>query len=191
MKRICVYCGSKLGVREVHARAARELGEALLARGLGLVYGGAHCGLMGLVADTVLAGGGEVVGVIPRGLVALELAHQGLSRLEIVDGLHERKARMLALSDGLITLPGGFGSHDELFEALSWLQLGIHDLPVGLYNVEGYYDGLLTHLDRCRDEGFLRAEHRQMLIAGTDAAGLLDALERFQPPQRPSWQNDV
>lgn len=165
------------------------MGQELLERGLGLVYGGANRGLMGVIADTVLAGGGEVLGVIPHGLVELEVAHTGLTEQHVVDSLHERKALMLELCDGLVTLPGGHGSHDELFEALTWMQLGIHDKPIGLVNLEGYYDGLLTHLDHCMAEGFIQPVHRQMLLVADDPAQLLDQFEGYTPPQRPAWRS--
>ena len=189
MERICVYCGSSPGARPVYAEAARALGRALLDRDLGLVYGGANRGLMGLVADEVLAGGGEVIGVIPHGLVELEVAHSGLTEQHVVQTLHERKALMVELSDGLITLPGGHGSHDELFEALTWLQLGIHDMPVGLVNTEGYYDLLLAHLDRCSVEGFIQPAYREMLLVAPTPERLLDACAEFEPPERPSWSS--
>lgn len=189
MKRVCVYCGSNAGVRREYADAARSLGALLVARGLGLVYGGANRGTMGTLADAVLAAGGEVIGVIPHGLVELEVAHTGISELHTVGTLHERKARMLALSDGLITLPGGHGSHDELFEGLTWLQLGVHDKPVAVLNVGGYYDGLLAHLDRAAAEGFIRPAHREMLLVDEDAERLLDRMEGFVPPERPRWRS--
>lgn len=188
MRRICVYCGSSPGARPVYAEAARAMGRALVARGLGLVYGGANRGLMGIVADEVLAGGQEAIGVIPHGLVNLEVAHQGLTEQHVVDTLHERKALMVELSDGLVTLPGGHGSHDELFEALTWLQLGIHDMPVGLLNLEGYYDGLLAHLDRCSEEGFIQPAYRDMLLVADTAEGLLERFDGFTPPDRPAWR---
>ncbi len=189
MKRICVYCGSNMGARPDYAEAAGRLGRTLVAHDLALVYGGANRGLMGVIADAVLEAGGEAIGVIPHGLVELEVAHTGLTDQHVVHTLHERKARMLALSDGLITMPGGHGSHDELFEALSWLQLGIHDKPVGLLNVEGYYDGLLAHLDRCSAEGFIQPEHRSMLLVEETAEALLDSFARFSPPDRPPWRS--
>jgi len=189
VKRVCVYCGSSVGARAAYVEAARELGTALVERGLGLVYGGANRGLMGVLADAVLSAGGEVVGVIPRGLIELEVAHAGLSEQHVVGTLHERKARMLALSDALVTLPGGHGSHDELFEALTWLQLGIHDKPVALLNVAGYYDGLLAHLDRCSSEGFIRPVHRSMLVVERTVPALLDACARFRPPERAPWRS--
>lgn len=189
MQRICVYCGSSPGARPIYSEAARALGRALLERDLGLVYGGANRGLMGLVADEVLAGGGEVIGVIPHGLVELEVAHSGLTEQHVVETLHQRKAMMVELSDGLVTLPGGHGSHDELFEALTWLQLGIHDMPVGLVNVDGYYDLLLAHLDRCSGEGFIQPAYREMLLVAPTPEGLLDACADFEPPQRPTWKS--
>ena len=189
MKRICVYCGSSSGARPVFAESAAALGRALAERGLGLVYGGADCGLMGVIADTVLAAGGEVIGVIPHGLLELEAAHPELTELVVVDTLHERKARMLSLCDALVTLPGGHGAHDELFEALTWLQLGIHDKPVGLLNVEGFYDGLVAHLDRASTEGFIRPEHRALLLVDDDPQRLLDRCGRFRPPPRPPWRS--
>lgn len=189
MKRICVYCGSSAGARPEYVAAAEDLGRELVARGLGLVYGGANCGCMGAIADAVLAAGGEVVGVIPHGLIELEVAHTGLTELHQVDTLHERKAEMLARCDGLITLPGGHGSHDELFEALTWLQLGIHDKPVGVLNVLGYYDGLLEHLDRTVEEGFMRPVHRSMLLVESDPGRLLERFSEFTPPDRPPWRS--
>jgi len=158
-------------------------------RGLGLVYGGAHCGTMGVLADTVLAGGGQVLGVIPHGLVHLEVAHRGLTELITVETLHERKARMLELSWALVTLPGGYGTHDELFEALSWLQLGIHAKPVGLLNVRGYFDGLLAHLELAVSEGFLRPEHHALLQVESEPEALLDRFRDFVPPARPAWRS--
>lgn len=187
LRRVAVYCGSNSGAHPDYVAAAEALGALLVERGLGLVYGGARVGTMGAIADAVLARGGEVIGVIPRGLVDLEVAHQGLSELIVVNTLHERKAQMTAGADASITLPGGFGSHDELFEALTWLQLGVHDSPVGLLNVRGYYDGLVAHLDHAVREGFLRPEVRALLHVEQDAAALLDALAGFTPPPRPAW----
>ncbi len=187
--RICVYCGSSPGVREEYRRTASALGTILVERGMGLVYGGSNRGLMGTLADAVLGAGGEVIGVIPYGLVHLEAAHRNLTELHRVETLHQRKSQMLSLCDGLITLPGGFGSHDELFEALSWLQLGIHDKPVGLLNVGGYFDGLLDHLDRASAEGFIAPAHRSMLLVDEDPQALLDRFEHFEPPERPPWRS--
>lgn len=189
MEYVCVYCGSSPGARADYVSAAAALGRALVERGLGLVYGGANRGTMGAIADTVLAAGGEVLGVIPHGLVHLEVAHRGLTQLITVETLHERKARMLELSCALVTLPGGFGSHDELFEALSWLQLGIHEKPVGLLNVRGYFDGLLAHLENAVAEGFLQSQHHEMLLVESDPQALLDRCREFVPPQRPTWRS--
>lgn len=189
LRRICVYCGSKPGGPPVYLEAARDLGRRMAERGIGLVYGGAHVGTMGAIADAVLASGGEAIGIIPHGLVALEVAHEGLTELHVVETLHERKAKMVELSDGLITLPGGFGSHDELFEALTWLQLGIHDMPVGLLNVAGYYDGLIAHLRHCEGEGFLPGHVREMLLVDSDPDGLLATMGAWTPPERPTWRS--
>lgn len=189
MQRVCVYCGSSPGNRPIYAEVAVALGRTLAERGIGVVYGGADRGLMGLMADAALEAGGEVLGVIPHGLVELEVAHSGLTERYVVTTLHERKAKMLELSDGLITLPGGHGSHDELFEALTWLQLGIHDMPVGLLNVEGYYDGLVAHLDRCSSEGFIEPKYHQMLLVDPTIEGLLAKFEEFVPPNRPAWRS--
>jgi len=186
---VCVYCGSSPGARPDYVSAAATLGRALVDRGLGLVYGGANRGTMGAIADTVLAAGGEVVGVIPHGLVNQEVAHRGLTELITVETLHERKARMLELSCALVTMPGGYGTHDELFEALSWLQLGIHEMPVGLLNVRHYFDGLLAHLEHAVAEGFLKPEHHQMLLVESDPEALLDRCRDFVPPERPSWRS--
>ena len=159
---------------------ARALGRTLAGRGIELVYGGAKVGTMGAVADAALDAGGRVLGVIPHALVELEVAHEGLSELHEVADMHERKSLMLELSDGVITLPGGYGSLDELFEALAWLQLGIHSIPIGLLNVRGYYDNLLAHLDHARVEGFLAPDHHGLLLADADAARLLDRMDEFR-----------
>jgi uncharacterized protein (TIGR00730 family) len=174
--RLCVFCGSQAGGRPVYAEAARRLGGALAARGWGLVYGGGHVGLMGVLADAALAAGGEVIGVIPQGLVARELAHPGLTRLHVVGTMHERKALMADLAEAFAALPGGFGTADELFEALTWAQLGLHAKPVGLLNVGGYFDPLLDWLDASVREGFVAAEHRRFLRVAPDAEALLTTL---------------
>lgn len=163
MQRLCVFCGSSAGNRTVYADSARLLGQELAARGIGLIYGGGHVGLMGILADAVLAGGGEVIGVIPQALVDRELAHRGLTELRVVHSMHERKALMAKLADGFAALPGGFGTGDELLEMLTWAQLGIHAKPVGLLNVAGYFDSLLGWLDLAVREGFLTAENRAIL----------------------------
>ncbi len=186
--RLCVFCGSSKGTRPLFAEAARNLGEQMAARGLGLVYGGGHIGLMGVLADAVLAGGGEAAGVIPRALVERELAHKHLTALHVVDTMHQRKALMADLADAFAALPGGFGTGDELFEILTWAQLGLHARPIGLLNVVGFFDPLLAWIDRTVEEGFLRAEHRRLLLVRDDPASLLDALESCRPAaETPKW----
>lgn len=174
MKMVCVYCGSSPGRLADYAAGARALGQALLARGFGLVYGGAGIGLMGVVADTVLAGGGRVVGVIPQALAHKEVAHAGLTELIVTASMHERKTRMAELSDGFVALPGGIGTFEELFEIWTWAQLGMHTKPVGLLNVAGYYDALITFLDHAAQEQFMKPAQRELLIVDTDPAALLD-----------------
>jgi uncharacterized protein (TIGR00730 family) len=181
MKRIAVYCGSATPADQRFIESARAVGTAFAARGIGLVYGGGKLGLMGAVADAALADGGEVIGVIPRALVEAEVAHQGLSELHVVETMHERKAAFTDLSDGFITLPGGTGTMDELWEAMSWAQLGYHAKPVGLLNVNGYYDGLLAFVDTMAAEGFLRPAHRGILIAENALDRLLARMAAFEP----------
>jgi uncharacterized protein (TIGR00730 family) len=188
MRHVCVFCGSSAGGREVYAVAARRLGEALAGRGLGLVYGGGHVGLMGVVADAVLTGGGEVVGVIPQSLVDRELAHRGLTELRVVGTMHQRKALMADLADGFLALPGGFGTADELFEILTWAQLGLHAKPIGLLNTAGFFDPLLAWLDGTVREGFVRPQHRGLLQEAADPDTLLDRLLAHRPPaDLPKW----
>jgi len=172
MARICVFCGSSPGGRSAYAESAARLGRALAERRIGLVYG-AWVGTMGTLADAALEAGGEVVGVMPRSLVDREVAHAGLTELHVVEGMHERKALMTALSDGFLTLPGGPGTLDELFECLTWAQLGIHASPIALWNVAGYWDGLLAMLDHAVAEGFLQSRHRALLVASDDLDALL------------------
>ena len=179
--KLCVFCGSSPGAREAYADAARLLGAALSARSIGLVYGGGKVGLMGILADAVLARGAPVIGVIPESLVALEVAHQGLTELRVVDSMHTRKALMADLSDGFIALPGGLGTLEELLEIATWSQLGIHSKPIGLLNVAGYFDPLLALLDRAVAERFLRQEHRDLLLVNAEPAELVQALVDFQP----------
>jgi uncharacterized protein (TIGR00730 family) len=174
--RICVYCGSREGSQPAYAQAARDLGAELARRGLGLVYGGGRIGLMGVLADAVLAAGGTVTGVIPRALVSKEVAHLDLKDLRIVGSMHERKALMAELSDGFIALPGGFGTLEEMFEILTWSQLRLHAKPCGLLNVEGFYDSLLAFLDHAVKEDFIRARLRASVLVETDPARLLDLL---------------
>jgi uncharacterized protein (TIGR00730 family) len=188
MRRICVFCGSTLGGKALYADAARELGERLAARGLGLVYGGGHIGLMGVLADAVLATGGEVIGVIPQALVDKELAHGGLTELRVVTTMHERKALMADLSDAFAALPGAFGTGDELLEMLTWAQLGIHAKPIALLNVGHYFDSLTAWLDHAVAEGFLRRAHRELLLQADNPEDLLTRLNTFRPPPpQPKW----
>lgn len=173
MNRICVLAGSKFGTRPEYRTAAEQFGRVLVQRGIELVYGGARVGLMGVVADAVLAGGGRVTGVIPEALVAREIAHTGLDDLRIVDTMHERKATMADLSDGFVALPGGWGTFDELFEILTWAQLDLHGKPVGVLNVEGYFDPLLSLVAHSINEGFVARASGAMLSAAVDPESLL------------------
>jgi uncharacterized protein (TIGR00730 family) len=177
LRRVCVYAGSNTGVRPEYAAAARELGTLLAGRGIGVVYGGGGIGLMGVLADSVIAAGGEIVGIIPRHLVEREAAHTTLVQLRVVDTMHERKAQMAAMADAFIALPGGFGTLEELIEMLTWAQLGLHDKPIGVLNVRGYYDGLLTFLAHATEERFLAHAHLDLLRVATDANAVLAALE--------------
>jgi uncharacterized protein (TIGR00730 family) len=187
LRRICVFCGSNPGRRPEYAGAAREMGRVLVERGLGLVYGGGKVGLMGIVADTVLAGGGEAVGVIPEALMAREVGHLGLTALHVVATMHERKALMADLADGFVALPGGFGTFEEFCEVLTWSQLGFHPKPCGLLNVAGYYDPLLALFDHAVEEGFVPPHHRALVIEETDPARLLDRFAAFRPPSTSKW----
>ncbi|HEX8209931.1 MAG TPA: TIGR00730 family Rossman fold protein [Longimicrobium sp.] len=187
MKQVCVFCGSSAGTRPVYAEAARAMGRLLAERGIGLVYGGGKVGLMGEVADAVLAAGGEVTGVIPRGLMEREVGHRGLTTLHVTGTMHERKALMVDLSDGFVALPGGYGTLDELCEALTWSQLGIHARPCGVLNVDGYFDALLALFDHAVREGFVREAHRGLVLEAAQPAALLDAMARFQPPTTEKW----
>jgi uncharacterized protein (TIGR00730 family) len=181
MKTICVYCGSANQASQEYFRAARQMGERLAGRGLSLVYGGGRTGLMGALADSVVDQGGEAIGVIVESMNTPELAHTRLSRLEVTATIHQRKARMYELADGYIALPGGYGTLDELFETLTWAQIGEHSKPVGLLNVNGYYNDLLRMLDRALEEKFLFPEHRQALLCDSSPDGLLDAMKAHQP----------
>jgi uncharacterized protein (TIGR00730 family) len=186
-KRICVFAGSNAGVEPGFVATARALGAALAQRGCELVYGGGRVGLMGALADAVLHHGGQVIGVIPHGLAVKEVAHEGLSTLHVVDSMHERKAMMAELSGAFVALPGGLGTLEELFEALTWAQLGIHTKPCGVLNVAGYFDGLLGFLAHGVEQGFVRAAHADMLLTGSDIHALLDAIEQYAPPQVEKW----
>ena len=177
MKSICIYCGSANQASRKYILAAHRMGETLARRGLTLIYGGGRTGLMGALADSVLAGGGQVIGVITEGMNTPELAHIHLTRLEVTATIHQRKARMYALADGYLALPGGYGTLDELFETLTWAQIGEHHKPVGLLNVGGYYDPLLEMLDRAVSEKFIFPEHRLALLCAAEPGKLLDAME--------------
>lgn len=176
MKRICVYCGSRSGQGTGYTGAAAALADALCDRGLGLVYGGASVGIMGTVADGVLAGGGDAIGVIPESLVRKEVAHQGLSELIVTPGMHERKKVMAERADGFIAMPGGLGTLEELFEILTWAQLRFHNKPCGLLNINGYFDSLVAFLDNAVTEGFIHPDHRAMLKVAEEPGMLLEAL---------------
>ena len=190
MRSVCVYCGSNAGARPVYAERATILGTRLAREGLALVYGGGNVGLMGIVADAALAAGGEVIGVIPEQLVRWEVAHAGLSRLEIVGSMHERKARMFDLSDAFIALPGGFGTLDEMFEMLTWRQLGLGDKPCAFLDVEGYFSPLAQMLDHMVDERFLHADQRRDLWQGEDIDELFAWLHAYRPAQASKWMDE-
>ena len=185
--RVCVYAGSNPGSHPAYAEASIALGNELAARGIGLVYGGGKVGLMGVIADAVLAAGGEAIGVMPQALIDREIGHAGLTELKVVDSMHERKAQMAELADAFIALPGGIGTLEELIEIYTWSQLGIHEKACGVLNVRGYYDGLATFLDHAVSEGFLRAQHRAVLSIAADPAALLDALADYEPPRVGKW----
>ena len=187
MKRVCVFAGSSSGRNPLYARAAQELGAVLASRHIGLVYGGARVGLMGAMADAVLAGGGEVVGVIPDSLVEKEVAHTGLTSLRVVRSMHERKALMAEMADAFVALPGGWGTLDEMFEILTWAQLRLHNKPCGLLNVQGYFDRLLSFLDLTMEQGFVRREYRALLSVADRPTALLDALAAQVPPTVEKW----
>jgi uncharacterized protein (TIGR00730 family) len=186
-KNICVYCGSNPGNDPAYLKAATVMGEAIARRGFGLVYGGANVGLMGAVADAALAAGGEVFGVLPRALQEKELAHKGLTRLELTDSMHQRKTRMAELSCGFVTLPGGAGTLEEVAEMWTWAQLGFHEKPVGFLNVAGYYDHLRAFVDHSVREGFVRGPHAEMLTFAADPDALLDAFEAYAAPVVVKW----
>lgn len=187
MKRIVVFCGSSAGHDRVYMEQATLLGAALAQKNLTLVYGGAKVGLMGAVADGALKAGGPVIGVLPHFLQQKELAHEGLTELILVDTMHERKTKMNELCDGVIALPGGFGTMEELFEMLTWGQLGLHKKPIGLLNVNGFYDPLVELSKTMTSNGFLSAENRDMLLCSTDISDLLLQMEQYQPPANSKW----
>ena len=179
---VCVFCGSSVGARAAYAAAAKQLGAFMAQRGIGLVFGGTCIGLMGTLADAALAGGGEVIGVIPGGLMQREIAHRGLTKLHIVETMHRRKAMMADLSDAFIALPGGYGTLEEFAEIVTWSQLGIQIKACGLLNVEGYWNGLLSFLDHAVAESFVRQESRDMILVGTSPEEILDKIQSWRPP---------
>jgi uncharacterized protein (TIGR00730 family) len=182
LKRICVFCGSALGARPAYKQAAQRLGELLAEQGTGLVFGGGCIGLMGVVADAALAKGGEVIGVIPESLVRREVGHRGVTKLHVVETMHQRKAMMADLSDAFIALPGGYGTLEEFCEAVTWSQLGIQQKPCGLLNIERYWDGLLAVLDHAVDEKFVRPENSQLVLVASTPEGMLHRLSEWTPP---------
>jgi uncharacterized protein (TIGR00730 family) len=187
MKKICVYCGSSSGKSPEYLESARVLAKEMVKRNIGLVYGGANVGIMGEIANTMLANGGDVTGIIPQSLVDKEVGHFGLTELKVVGSMHERKAIMADLSDGFIALPGGLGTLEELFEVLTWSQLGFHHKPCALLNIKQYYESLSVFLDHAVDEEFVKPIHREMLLVASDPSQLLDAMESYQPPAVDKW----
>ena len=187
MKALCVYCGSNTGTGGQYVAVARELGSVLVTNGIGLVYGGASKGLMGVLADAVLGAGGKVQGVIPKALLDREIAHPGLDELHIVNSMHERKFMMAELSDGFIAMPGGFGTLEEIVEMLTWAQLGIHAKPCGLLNAGGYFDHLLAFFGHAEAQGFVRPAHRHMLLVEAQAARLIERLAGYEAPRVSKW----
>lgn len=187
LKSVCVFCGASPGARPIYHEAAAQLGSHIAERGLTLVYGGGAVGLMGVVADAALAAGGEVIGIIPQSLERAEIGHKGLTRLEVVDGMHARKARMAELADAFIALPGGLGTLEELFEVWTWGQLGYHAKPLGLLEVDGFYARLTDFLDHLVAERFVREQHRAILQLSASPAELLARMDAWQPTAAPKW----
>jgi uncharacterized protein (TIGR00730 family) len=187
MKRVCVFAGSSVGARSSYREAAEELGRTLAARGMDVVFGGGRIGLMGALADAALEAGGQVIGVIPAALEAKELGHTGLTELRVVESMHERKATMADLADGFVALPGGWGTLDELFEILTWGQLGLHTKPCGVLNIDGYFDRLLSFMQHLVDERFVRPENSRMLSVATTPSALLDLMEACTPAPVEKW----
>jgi uncharacterized protein (TIGR00730 family) len=190
IKKICVYCGSSSGKNPAYSQAAVNLALALCERNIGLVYGGGAVGIMGTVADAVLAAGGEAIGVIPKALAIKEVAHDSLSELHVVASMHERKAMMADLADGFIALPGGWGTLEEIFEILTWAQLGFHDKPCGLLNIEGYYDGLIGFLENSFDQQFVNELCRPMLMKAREPRTLLDKFATYRAPKVRKWMGE-
>lgn len=189
MKNVCVYCGSRTGGDKQYRLMAESLGAVMVERGIGLVYGGGRVGLMGVIADTVMAGGGSVIGVIPEALDLRESKHTGITELHVVPNMHVRKALMADKADAFVAMPGGYGTLEELFEAITWLQLGIHRKPIGLLNVAGFYDPLIAMVDHAIAEGFIDAPNRGLIHVETEPSRLLDQLAVFNPEDfPPKWQ---
>lgn len=189
MKRITVFCGSSSGTEEIYTTQATLLGETFAKRNIELVYGGANLGLMGAVADGVLNNGGKAIGVLPNFLRSKEIAHKQLTELILVDTMHERKTKMNDLCDGVIALPGGFGTLDEFFEMLTWAQLGLHKKPIAILNVDGYYDALIAFVQTMTDKGLLKEENQKMLLVSNSIDDLLDKMENYVPPTVGKWIN--
>lgn len=187
MRRVCVFCGSNTGRQPAYVETAQAMGRELARRGLGLVYGGGNVGLMGVIADAVLDRGGEVIGVIPQALANREIAHTGVSALHIVDSMHTRKAMMAELSDAFVAMPGGVGTFEEFFEAVTWTQLGLQRKPCGLLNVNGFYSPLAAFIDSAVTEGFIKPVHRAAIIVDSDPGRLLDTLATIRLPEVPKW----
>ncbi|SDY18423.1 hypothetical protein SAMN04487939_101125 [Lysobacter sp. yr284] len=190
MKTLCVYCGSNAGSKPIYSERAMALGQRMARDGVALVYGGGNVGLMGVVADAVLEAGGEAIGVIPEQLVNWEVAHRGLSKLEIVGSMHERKQRMFDLADAFVALPGGFGTLDEMFEMLTWRQLGIGDKPCAFLDIDGFYSPLMGMLDRMVEERFLHADQRRDLWHGDDLDAMLAWMRAYEPAQASKWLDE-
>lgn len=187
MKRLCVFCGSNVGARQVYRDAALALGKEMARREIGLVYGAGNVGLMGVIANAMLEVGGDVIGVIPEHLVVKEVEHRGLTELRVVKTMHERKALMADLASGFIALPGGFGTYDEFCEIVTWAQLGLHQKPCGMLNVAGFFDAMLAMFDHATQEGFIRPDHRAMLRVASDTHALLDEMETYRAPVMEKW----
>ena len=190
IKKICVYCGSSPGRNPAYTRVARVLAKELCDRDIGVVFGGGAVGVMGVVADAMLEAGGEVVGVIPKALAVKELAHYGLTELHVVASMHERKAMMAELADGFIALPGGWGTLEEIFEMLTWAQLGFHEKPCGILNVEGYFDGLIGFLENAFDQEFVNPLYRPLLMKADDPVALLDQFATYEAPKVRKWMGE-
>jgi uncharacterized protein (TIGR00730 family) len=190
MKAVCVYCGSSFGTKPVYAEAARSFGRALVEADLALVYGGGKVGLMGTIADAVMAAGGRAIGVIPELLVSKEVGHNGLTELHVVPDMHHRKKMMADLSDAFVAMPGGVGTFEELFEVYTWAQLGYHQKPVALLNIDGYYDPLISMLTHTVDEGFMRKSYLDILQIDSQSANLIGKLKAYQPPANDKWADN-